>query len=130
MLEQPSYEEGILPAQIYYGGQKDFESGSENESKKVKVVQKENRKVYPEEEELDATGMQLANAQKSDMDLQQDSLCDIGLNFKEKVKQKNQKQQKFQSYISDMQNLEGLDYDAKARDKKYKELKRQTNDIL
>ena len=51
------FENGLMPSQILFGGQKDFESESEKESLQAKIINKENRKVHPEEEELEVTGM-------------------------------------------------------------------------
>ena len=80
-----------MPSQIFFGGQKDPESVGEQELQQAKIVYKENRKVHPEQEELDVTGMAVAKGKAFEVDAELDSLCDIGLNFKEKVKRKDQK---------------------------------------
>ena len=134
LLEQSSSDEDkqhegeLMPAQIFFGGQKDLERVSEHELQQAKIVYKENGKVHPEEEELDITGMAVPRGKESDVDAELDSLYDIGLNFKEKLKRKDQKQQKFNNYIECMQANE-LDQ-SKIRDRNYEDIKRQTHAIL
>ena len=72
--------------------------------------------------------MAVPKGKESEVDAELDSLYDIGLNFKEKLKRKDQKQQKFNNYIQEMQTNE-LDQ-SKIRDRNYKDIKRQTHDIL
>ena len=67
--EDKKFEGGLMPSQILFGAQKDFESESENELQQAKIVYKENRKVHPKEDELDITGMPAAKGKETNMDV-------------------------------------------------------------